>query len=348
MLWKYASCVICTLLRAKLSHDEKQVLTVHTLYYNSLITGWVNSVTAFGAAWGMVWRRQSVCLILYKMLVLVWGLVFYFLANLRSLFVGCFTLVFWCFTKGYALWNSESFWLTDETELILPTVMLLSAVCLHSQSPARMGRLGRGGSLCCGLLSVLSSALQRNKICMQLCTHLYCIFSDWSQTTSDWRMPGQSSALGLSWGALVGLCLCTPLTQLCCLCQLTAQELPGFTCRAVWEQGKAFSVLSSLEVEVPSWSPECQCHSLNNICFPLLGRGSLSVLCSHGRLPTAFLWFPHGSPSPCLEVFRLSADCVSIASFQITLWDPETGWQQQDQLSFAKEVLCLLGSNISF
>lgn len=162
-----------------------------------------------------------------------------------------------------------------------------------------------------------------------------------SLTGNKPHQTGQSSALGLSWGALMGLCLCTPLTQLCCL----LLELPGFTCRAVWEQGKAFCVLSSL----PSWSPECQCHSLNNICFPLLGRGSLSVLCSHGRLPTALLWFPHGSPSPCLEVFCwISADCVSTANFQITLWDPETGWQQQDQLSFAKEVVCLLGSNISF
>lgn len=107
---------------------------------------------------GHVWRKQSVCLVFCKMLVLGFGFLFH--DKYSFIVCGLFFFRFWCFTKGYALWNSESFWLADVTELIVPTVTLLYVVCPHRQSPARMGRLGRGGSLSCGLLSVLSSEKQ--------------------------------------------------------------------------------------------------------------------------------------------------------------------------------------------
>lgn len=103
----------------------------------------------------MVWRKQSVWYST-RCWFLVLGFGFLFPDKYSFVICGLLLVVFWCFTKGYALWNSESFWLADEIELIVPIIMLLCVVCLHRQSPARMGRLGRGGSLSCGLLPVLS------------------------------------------------------------------------------------------------------------------------------------------------------------------------------------------------
>lgn len=69
----------------------------------------------------MVWRKQCVCLVFYKVLVLGFG--FLFPDKYSFIVCGLFFSVFWCFTKGYALWNSESFSLADETELIVPIVL---------------------------------------------------------------------------------------------------------------------------------------------------------------------------------------------------------------------------------
>lgn len=196
--------------------------------------------------------------------------------------------------------------------------MLLDVVCLHSLQPERADEV-----------EVVHSAVVYYQFCpLDLReTRFACssahICVAFSLPGNKPHQTGGCLARAELWAELGSPAGAVPLYP-------THTALAWTHCKAVWEQGEAFSMLTSLKAEVPSWSSECQCHSLNNICFPPLGRSSLcslSVLCSHGRLPTTFLWFPLGSPSPCLEVFRLSADCVPTASFQITLWDPETGWQ---------------------
>lgn len=82
---------------------------------------------------------------------------------------------------------------------------------------------------------------------------------------------------------------------------------------------------STLKVEVPSWPPQCHCHSLNllpiarrlDLGKPPCATSACSV--SRSRLPTVFVCFPLVRPSPCMEAFRPSVDCVLTTDFRITL-----------------------------